>query len=528
MNNEQRLAVATTRVGTTARLRAHWPALAVLLLGAALRLYDLGGESLWFDEVFTVLFAQDSVPSILSYRAPVFVVLGHYWTAQVGMGEAAVRVLPALFGIAAIPVVYLAGLELFNRRIALTAACLMSISEFQIYYAQDFRFYSLFLLLTSLSFLFYIRAYRHGRWPDLLLYALASFLAYHTHSLAVLALVAQGAHFVLFWGRHRHTALRWLGAQALIAVSLAPAVLPDLMGQAASAANNQLAWVPQRSVAYVLRNFYWYVFPLRYDRSWQSLLWSAVAAAGVFALLCAVHIVRGGAAPWLRAVKDLTGQARALLDEREELLLVLAWTLVPSVGLYAISRLFSPIYVDRYTIPAAAGFYLLLAVLVERVRRVIPTAAILGAVAVMVAPGLQHYYVSDVKEQWRQAAQYVQENTRDEDVLFFAPNEGGEALQMFSADDYGWQQKVFYFYYRGNLPTCSQRMDYVTPELIRSGLDACTAEADAMWLIVRGPEEKVATVNDFFFAHPPAGMRVVSERHFVGVSVYAMAIERPG
>ncbi len=496
-----------------------------VFLGAALRLWSLGTESYWFDEVYTVIFAQERISTILQYRAPVYVVFAHYWTALAGTTEGAGRLFPALLSIASLLILYLIGRELFNRRVALIAVFFMSVSEFQIYYAQDFRFYSLFLLLTLLSFWFYIRGLEYGKWTDSLLYILTGFLMYHTQTIAVLVLAAQALHFLLFWQRHRRVSWRWLASKVVLFTALAPGLLPDILGKAEHTANTQLSWIPQRPLWYLIRTFYWYVFPLRYERSWQSMTLSFAAGAGLFAIGMIAFVRRQRIGPWLSEFARLPQQVRQLREQSESLFLTLGWALLPSAGLYLLSQILTPVYVDRYTIPATPAVYLLLGVLVNLVSRIVPTRVILGALAIIVAPGLQYYYAADVKEQWREAAQYVQENTQKEDLLFFAPNEGGEAFEAMATREYGWQQKVFQWYYGGDLPACHHRMDYVTPELVSQGLQACTTDVDAFWLVVRGPEHKVKVVNDFFFNQEHPNLRLLSERQFVGIGVYSFALE---
>ena len=55
----------------------------IMVLGAALRVYDLGGESYWLDEVTMIDVAGRNLQSIFLQaqegRPPVFVVLAHFW-----------------------------------------------------------------------------------------------------------------------------------------------------------------------------------------------------------------------------------------------------------------------------------------------------------------------------------------------------------------------------------------------------------------------------------------------------------------
>ena len=132
---------------------------AVLALGATLRLYDLGAESYWLDEVIMLRAAEGDVGSILAGpRPPVYVLLTHFWVQTFGASEASTRLLPALFGCLSLLLTYVLGRELFGRQVGLIAALLMSLSAFQVHYSQELRYYSLFVLCASLSYFLMLRA----------------------------------------------------------------------------------------------------------------------------------------------------------------------------------------------------------------------------------------------------------------------------------------------------------------------------------------------------------------------------------
>lgn len=50
---------------------SHWFLLVfIILLAAALRFYDLGGESYWYDEVIMLRVAQDNILTIIEGGRP--------------------------------------------------------------------------------------------------------------------------------------------------------------------------------------------------------------------------------------------------------------------------------------------------------------------------------------------------------------------------------------------------------------------------------------------------------------------------
>jgi 4-amino-4-deoxy-L-arabinose transferase-like glycosyltransferase len=131
-------------------------AVLLTLLAAALRLYGLGQQSLWTDEAHTIMVAgiprSPAVPPwhprdlLHVTQGPLFMGLAHYWARLVGTGEAALRLLPALFSIATVPLFLALAGRLCGRRAAGFGGLLLAVSPFHVWYGQELRGYSLLML----------------------------------------------------------------------------------------------------------------------------------------------------------------------------------------------------------------------------------------------------------------------------------------------------------------------------------------------------------------------------------------------
>lgn len=492
--------------------------LCIIMVGAALRFYDLGAESYWLDEVWTVRLRQESLDSVLvlaqdapSYP-PVYLLLAHFWMQVFGTTEAATRSLSALAGIASVAVMYRVGRELFERKVGLLSALLMAISEFQIYYSQDFRFYSLFVLMALCSFLFYIRALRSNRPGHFVPYVLASILLFYTHTYGVFVLVAQNLYFLLQWNRYRRARALWLMCQMLILLALGPGLLHAVKRTVAGTAN-VMRWIPDRPLWFPLRTVFWYVFPLRHSRSWMTLVLNLVAGMVFFVIGTTLFVIWKGKEQWLASVRGLVSTVQDLSSQSSELFLASLWFLCPIALPFVLSKVFGPMYVDKYTISASPALYLLLALGITTVSKVVPEFISLAVLVILIAPGLHHYYVTDVKEQWREAAAYVDENARKDDVIVFAPAEGG------------WLRNSFYWYYRGNLPGCDIDIQPKNDdEAIADALAGCISGRERFWLILRGGPERIAHLTAFFLDRDHEDMHLTEEQSFTLISVYLFAL----
>src|SRR3990167_9512842 len=131
----------------------------IILLGLFLRLFILSQRgSLWFDEAFSVHFAEMPLKQMLHYlrfenNPPLYFVLLHFWMKLFGNTEVVVRLLSMLFGIAAIPLIYMIGRRLYSQTAGIFAAFLLALSPFQVFYSTETRMYSLYLLLALFAVL---------------------------------------------------------------------------------------------------------------------------------------------------------------------------------------------------------------------------------------------------------------------------------------------------------------------------------------------------------------------------------------
>ncbi len=161
--------------------------LSIVLVTALLRLYRLGDWSFWGDELFTVSGQEDGFDYILLYRS-LASTLVQWWTGRVGISEWNARIMPALIGIATVPIFYKLVCQLFSRRVALIAALLLAVSPWHIYWSQNARFYTLLLLFYTAASIFIFRGLDERRGDLLIIGSMLLALAARERLLAFLLL----------------------------------------------------------------------------------------------------------------------------------------------------------------------------------------------------------------------------------------------------------------------------------------------------------------------------------------------------
>ena len=208
---------------------------AVVLGGAIVRFWGLGAQSLWYDEWLTTEATSGGLGDVVRHSAtregipPPFFLLMWGWVRIFGDGEAALRTVSALAGVATIPVAYAIVREIGQpRRAARAAALLVAVSPALVWYSQEARPYSLLALFGALTVLAFLRVWRAGpaaRPNDLLLWGLACAAALAVHYFAVFIVVAEAAALLAARRRPwRQVALACVPATVVLAV-LAPVAL---------------------------------------------------------------------------------------------------------------------------------------------------------------------------------------------------------------------------------------------------------------------------------------------------------------
>ncbi len=200
----------------------------LVLLGALLRFYKLGEQSLWVDEILTLQAAN--IGESLGFRdvftniqGPLHALLIHF-IAKLSTSEVALRSLSAVAGAGTIPLIYLLGRDMAGRRTGLVAATLFAMSPFSIWYSQEVRNYSSLILLSTVSTLAAWRIIARGDRAWVLYVVSVTLGLYSNLSAAFLWL----AHTIFGVGRLMRDRRLWRWAAACLVI--AALVVPLFLG----------------------------------------------------------------------------------------------------------------------------------------------------------------------------------------------------------------------------------------------------------------------------------------------------------
>ena len=224
----------------------HRVLIAIVVLGAIVRVATLTSQSYWLDEAQAAHEVSLSLGAMLSawsraeWNPPLYLIVAWPWAHVFGAGEAGLRSLSALFGIALIPVLYGAGAELVSRRAGLYAAAFAALNPFMIWYSQEAREYMLLTLLCAGTLWCFARTWRTGSSRALAWWAAIAALALLTQYFAGFLIAPEGV--LLIWRLRSRWSVAALGLQGVVLLAFVPHVTPQL-GSNAQFITSQPLWL---------------------------------------------------------------------------------------------------------------------------------------------------------------------------------------------------------------------------------------------------------------------------------------------
>lgn len=356
-------------------IRYWWAAvlMAVVIAFAAIVLLAQG-QSLWFDEGYSILLAQQSYGDILRLTGvdahpPLYYFFLKAWGDTFGWSELALRSLSAVFAVGGIGAAAVLVRHLFNRQTALVALPVLALSPFWLRYGYEVRMYSLaglIIILASLVLFFAIKHPRKfGLWA---IYGVLVALGMYTLYMTLAAWVAHLGYLVY---KRRHGLLKqpWVGAyilSVLIFVPYLPTFIHQMLHSALPGVGSDINLTQIGNIIGMSTVFQ----PEWMMNKWQALV--ALAYVGV------------AIAAWVKV--------RPLLGERMRTSLYFALTLAagPLVFFVAYGLITSsPYFVVRYIAHVAPLIYLFVGSLLAlavlnagQLQRYITVSVVVAALAV--------------------------------------------------------------------------------------------------------------------------------------------------
>ena len=389
----------------------------ILLLAFVLRIAYLDGQSLWWDEAFSVTVGSMDLRSLMTtalddrVHPPLYYLILHFWL-PLARSEFVVRAPSAFLGVLGVASIFPMAALVGGKRLGLISAFALAISPLHIWYSQETRMYSLIVFLTLLANYFFGRLLRRDQPINRLGYSIFILLAMHTHYLTLFVILAQGTYLILLRPRNRVLLRKWLLCMLFVGALCAPWLVAIFLTGGFYEAN--ISWIRPA----VPQDLFWtiYNFGLGFSANPGNLV-NLLAALSIAAILVyvSVRLFRG----------------KIPVRQRSMLRFVWYWLSLPLILVLLISLDWPlpqkrSIYMDRFLIPLLPPFLILVSYGITQIFDRKKTLGALAAVVLLVPIGIStsSLFLDPTyrRDDWRQAIAEIRENGQSGDVLLVRPH----------------------------------------------------------------------------------------------------------
>ncbi|MDF1500345.1 MAG: glycosyltransferase family 39 protein [Anaerolineales bacterium] len=355
--------------------------LVLILMGLSVRLIQLSGRPLWYDEAFAVLISREGLGAILKgtlttaqgsaadVHPPLYYTLLWIWMLIFGEGVRAVRALSVLISIACMTFVWKTARLAFDERVGFLALVLYVLSPFQVHYGQEARMYILLSLLLLVAAWSFLKGLEAGGWWAWTILGITSALAMYTHVHAALFLIALYGSVILL--RRRDRLLKVVIA-GLIALMIYSPWLVQLPGQVSRVQSGY--WIAVPGITEIIQTLIAFNAGLPVPPILMPFVLFAVV---LFVTLLFWHTVK---------------YMRQSGGRESNLIFVVNMTLTPILLLYLVSQIW-PVFIIRGLLPSSVLYLVWVAWLVGQRRFLKSERIVLGSViALLFGMGLYSHF----------------------------------------------------------------------------------------------------------------------------------------
>jgi 4-amino-4-deoxy-L-arabinose transferase-like glycosyltransferase len=441
--------------------------IAILILAAALRLWGLNRQSLWFDEAVVasvaMLQTHEIVPTIqwAEKTPPLHYLLVHYWIMVFGPSEVSLRMPSLIAGVASVGILYLLLKRVYSEWAGVAGALILALSPYHIHYSQEARAYSLMVCWALWATFQLVKLIEKPTRNGAITYALLLAALLYTHLYGAMVVAAHVVTYATLAAlRHRGKMPLWMFATTILAAFIAYA-----------------PWMPTQ----------WRWMHLVEQGFWMKPfdVWEPIRTYTDYAgsrLACGVLLVC--------IVLAMGTRPRHL-----PLAVLLPLAMVPVAPAILVSLLMHPIFIHRYGVAAIVGVIGLAACGIVSLRWTWARLT-LGALAAIATAAAIRYPIEN--PDWRGVGRYLEASMKRGDVAAVTNS----------------NVSILYGYYVNRPDVPSAMFDGDTIPLR-------PPEGTRVWLVLDGPlapEEQIVRSGPW---------RVLARREFLKIVVLELEPDRP-
>ncbi len=352
---------------------------AILITGLVLRLHDIEKYDLWFDEAMSDAYSFELVDEAAQIyntsrwrclneyiiRDPHSALYGFfvYTYSFLCKGECSLRVLSVIFSMLLLWVFYKFARLFFSRKISIFAILIMAISPMQVWYAQEARAYMMASFFSVLMAYSCVKALRSNKIFYWMLFVVSSICAIYTNFNSLLLIIV--LMVAVFFDKRQ----RWNGMRLLSFFLIAIFALPLFYYLANNYASIKHSfWLPIPTIRSI------FMTPVVFVFGYSATLWQICIGQLLFISLYAF------------------GAYSYFCVEKKKALFLFAFSFLPIIAIYAFSKFFISIYIDRRLLVFAPFYYLFIAYGVESLKNAVIKRALVIVVIILITMSLVNFY----------------------------------------------------------------------------------------------------------------------------------------
>jgi uncharacterized membrane protein len=399
----------------------------IVILGTVLRIYGLGYQSLWTDELASWdITKKDNLKSVIKEtikddQPPGYYIFQYYIQKYFGDSEIVLRIPSVFGGLLCIIAIFILGSRLYSEKEGLFAAALMSFTWCPIYYSQEARSYIFLVLFSILSIHFWlpiIKSLDTDRKPtkgNIVFYVLFASLCCYTHYFGAYLVALQGTTATIYLLTKKKSVKYIFLIYLLIGVTFSPWLQPFLT-QLENVTPKATSYEPisiSRFVKYVGYIFGAQKSPFVYLKGYTNfdiLVSLAIISVtlGLIILLLFLKVYD------YFQNSDMKKQSSKFIDSD---VILFVWFLLPFFGIYLLGKMSFTVFRYRYLLISLPAAYLLLS---RAITKIFPKKSlqliVCSALLVFFSIHLiyyMNYYSVPIKEQFRDVVNYVIKNDNE-------------------------------------------------------------------------------------------------------------------
>lgn len=332
------------------------------------------GQSVWFDEGYSILLAREPVGELWALTAvdahpPFYYLLLKAWTALFGFDVWVMRSLSAVCAALAVGAIFLTVRKLFTVKTALVVLPFLVIAPFALRYGYEIRMYALAALIGALATLALVYAVKEQKRRYWIIYGVLVALGMWTLYMMAAVWLAHATWLLITTIKEKRNILKqpWVYAYGLAVVLFLPYIATFFY----QTLNSALPGIGTQLTLAKLSGAVSGLFVYQVD--WQVNGIVSLAILLVISLVVYIHV---------------KVRPQASVAEKTALSLVYCLAFIPFL-FFALTSLSKPIFVNRYMAHVALFVYLLLGLTVALALRyrLTKSAMLIGGLSIVLLAG---------------------------------------------------------------------------------------------------------------------------------------------